>query len=110
MSAKHLTNPVTLTLELDDLGWLHNFLKGESLHAEIDHEEVERLHTDVAIRTAKAVLSKEHDRMTKIIEALDDALAADDAREARKKRIAATVPGMPDVTNTHPPLSKEMEL
>ena len=48
--------------------------------------------------------------MTKIIEALDDALAADDAREAIKKRIAATVPGMPDVTNTHPPLSKEMEL
>lgn len=76
MSTKHLTNPVTLTLELDDLGWLRNFLKEESLHAEIDHEEVERLHTDVAIRTAKAVLSKEHDRMTKIIEALDDAMRA----------------------------------
>lgn len=101
MKKKHLTNPVTLTLELDDLGWLRNFLKEESLHAEIDHEEVERLHTDVAIRTAKAVLSKEHDRMTEIIDALDEALAADAARKAIAKRLAATVPGMPDVTNTH---------
>ena len=110
MSTKHLTNSVTLTLELDDLGWLRNFLKEESLHAEIDHEEVERLHTDVAIRTAKAVLSKEHGRMTEIIEALDEAMAADDARETIAKRIAATVPGMPDISNTHPPLSKETEL
>lgn len=110
MKAKHLTNPVTLTLELDDLGWLHNFLKEESLHAEIDHEEVERLHTDVAIQAAKTVLSSEHAQMTKIIDALDEALAADDAREAIAKRIAATVPGMPDISNTHPPLSKEMEL
>lgn len=101
MSAKHLTNPVTLTLELDDLGWLRDFLKEESLHAEIDHEEVERLHTDVAIRTAKAVLSKEHDRMTEIIEALDEALVANDAREAIAKRLAATVPVMQDIANTH---------
>ena len=28
MNAKHLTNPVTFTIELDDLGWLHNFLTG----------------------------------------------------------------------------------
>lgn len=110
MKAKHLTNQVTLTLELDDLGWLHNFLKEESLHAEIDHEEVERLHTDVAIQAAKTVLSSEHAQMTKIIDALDEALAADDAREAIAKRIAATVPGMPDISNTHPPLSKETEL
>lgn len=110
MSAKHLTNPVTLTLELDDLGWLRNFLKEESLHAEIDHEEVERLHTDVAIQAAKTVLSSEHAQMTKIIDALDEALAADDMRKAIAKRLAATVPGMPDISNTHPPLSKEMEL
>lgn len=110
MNAKHLTNPVTLTLELDDLGWLHNFLKEESLHAEIDHEEVERLHTDVAIQAAKSALSSEHAQMTKIIDALDEALAADAAREAIAKRIAATVPGMPDISNTHPPLSKETEL
>lgn len=110
MKAKHLTNPVTLTLELDDLGWLHNFLKEESLHAEIDHEEVERLHTDVAIQAAKTVLSSEHAQMTKIIDALDDALAAAAAREAIAKRIAATVPGIQDITNTHPPLSKEKEL
>lgn len=101
MSAKHLTNTVTLTLELDDLGWLRDFLKEESLHAEIDHEEVERLHTDVAIRAAKTALSSEHAQMTKIIDALDEALVADDAREAIAKRIAATVPGMPSIANTH---------
>lgn len=101
MNAKHLTTPVTLTLELDDLGWLRNFLKEESLHAEIDHEEVERLHTDVAICAAKAVLSKEHDRMTEIIEALDEALVANDEREAVAKRLAATVPVMQDIANTH---------
>ena len=88
---KRLEHPVTLTLELDDLGWLRNFLKEESLAAEIDHEEVERLHTDVAIRTAKAVLSKEHDRMTKVIDALDAALTADEAREAIAKKIAAAM-------------------
>ena len=101
MSTKHLTNPVTFTIELDDLGRLHNFLTEEILHAEIDHEEVERLHTDVAIRTAKAVLSKEHDRMTKIIEALDEALAANGEREAIAKRLAATVPVMQVIANTH---------
>lgn len=87
MTTKHLKNPVTLTLELDDLGWLRNFLKEESLAAEIDHEEVERLHTDVAIRAAKTVLSSEHAQMTKIVDALNAALAADDAREAIAKKI-----------------------
>lgn len=84
---KHLEHPVTLTLELDDLGWLRNFLKEESLAAEIDHEEVERLHTDVAIRAAKTVLSSEHTQMTKIIDALDAALDAADVREALAKKL-----------------------
>ena len=101
MNAKHLTNPVTLTLELDELEWLRNFLKEESLHAEIDHEEVERLHTDVAIQVAKTVLSREHAQMTKIIDALDAALAADDEREAVAKRIAAAAFSMQDISNTH---------
>lgn len=101
MNAKHLTNPVTLTLELDELGWLRNFLKEESLHAEIDHEEVERLHTDVAIKVAKTVLSRERAQMTKIIDALDEAMVANDEREAIAKRLVATVPGMPPITNTH---------
>lgn len=101
MSAKHLTNPVTLTLALDDLGWLRNFLKEERLAAEIDHEEVERLNTDVAIRAAKIALNSELARMAKVIDALDVAIAADDARDAIAKRIAATVPGMQDITNTH---------
>lgn len=101
MKKKHLTNPVTFTLALDDLGWLRNFLKEESLHAEIDHEEVERLHTDVAIQAAKTVLSSEHAQMTKIIDALDEALAADAEREAIAKRLAATVPVIQDIANTH---------
>lgn len=110
MSAKHLTNLVTLTLTLDDLGWLRNFLKEERLAAEIDHEEVERLNTDVAIRAAKIALNSEIARLAKVIDALDVAIAADDVREAIAKRIDATVPGMPDISNTHPPLSKETEL
>lgn len=110
MSVKNLENPVTLTLELDDIGWLRSFLKDERLAAEIDRDELDSLHTDVAIRAAKQVLLHEHERMTKIINALEVALAADDAREAIAKRIAATVPGMPDISNTHPPLSKETEL
>lgn len=101
MNAKRLTNQVTLTLDLDDLGWLRNFLKDERIAAEIDHEEVASLHTDVAIRAAKQVLSHEHDKMTKIINALDEALAADDEREAIAKRINATVPGTPPIANTH---------
>ena len=101
MSAKHLTNQVTLALALDDLGWLRNFLKDERIAAEIDREEVASLHTDVAIRAAKQVLSHEHDKMTKIINALDEALAADDEREAIAKRIAATLPVMQNITNTH---------
>ena len=64
----------------------------------------------MAIRAAKEALRHEHERITKIIDALDEALAADAAREAIAKRIAATVPGMQDITNTHPPLSKEKEL
>ena len=92
MSAKHLTNPVTLTLDLVDLHWLHNFLKDERLSVEIDHEEVERLSTDVAIRAAKVALNHEHERMSKVIDALDVAIAADDARDAIAKKIAATMP------------------
>lgn len=75
MSAKRLENTVTLTLELDDLTWLHKFLKDKRLDAEIDFDEVVSLHTDVAIRAAKQVLGHEHEKMTKIINALDEAWA-----------------------------------
>ena len=92
MTTKHLTNPVTLTLEIDDLGWLCNFLKDERIAVEIDHGEVSSLHTGVAIRTAKVALNHVHGKMTKIIDALDAALAADDAREAIAKKIAAAMP------------------
>ena len=83
---------VPLELTLDDLVWLRAFLKDERSAAEIDREEVERLHTDVAIRAAKAVLSQEHDRMTKIIEALDAAVSVDDAREYAQRAAAMTPP------------------
>ena len=92
MTTKHLANPVTLTMELDDMTWLRAFLKEEILAAEIDHEEVERLHTDAAIRAAKAALTQERDRMTNVIEALDATIGADDVREAIAKRIAAMMP------------------
>ena len=95
MTTKHLVNPVTLTIELDDLTWLRAFLKEKRRATEIDQEEVERLHTDVAIRTAKAVLSKEHDRMTTIIDDLDAAIGAADMREALARKIAATLPAQP---------------
>lgn len=84
--------PVTFTIDLYDLHWLHAFLKEERLAAEIDHEEVERLHTDAAIRAAKVTLNKELDSMTKVIEALDVAAASDDAREALARQIAAMTP------------------
>ena len=92
MTTKHPKNPVRLTLEIDDIGWLCNFLKDERIAAEIDHEEVASLHTDVAIREAKVALNHVHGRMTKIIDALDAALAADDAREAIAKRLTAMMP------------------
>ena len=95
MTRPHAETPVILALDLYDLHWLHAFLKEERLAAEIDHEEVERLHTDVAIRAAKVTLNKELAQITKIIEALDVAARADDAREAIAKKIAATLPAQP---------------
>lgn len=82
MRTKHLTNPVTLTLELDELHWLRAYLKDARTDAENDHQEVERLHSDVAIHAAKVALNQELDSMTKVIEALDVAAVSDDAREA----------------------------
>lgn len=92
MSKTRLENLVTLTLELDDLGWLRAHLKEEIFNAEVDHEEVERLHTDVAIHAAKTALSQETDRMTKIVDALDIAITSDDARAAFERQIAAMTP------------------
>lgn len=92
MRTKHLTNQVPLTLGLYELHWLRAYLKEARTAAEIDHEEVERLHTDAAIRAAKAALNEELDSMTKVIEALDVAAHGDDAREAISRRIAAMMP------------------
>lgn len=95
MITKHPENPVTLTLGLDDLYWLRAYLKDARTDAEDDHQEVERLHSDVAIRAAKVALNQELDSMTKVIEALDVAATSDDAREAIAKKIAATLPAQP---------------
>lgn len=92
MTAKHNENPVTLTLGLYDIHWLRAYLKDARTDAEDDHQEVERLHTDVAIRAAKVTLNKELAQMTKIIEALDVAAHADDAREALARQIAEMTP------------------
>ena len=92
MSAKHLTNQVVITLDLVALTWLRNFLKYERNAAEIDHEEVERLHTDVAINAAKVALNHELAQMTKAIAALVVAIVSDDAREAIAKQLADEMP------------------
>lgn len=83
---------IPLELTLDDLTWLRAFLNQERGAAEDDHQEVERLHSDVAIRAAKVALNQELDSMTKVIEALDVAAASDDAREALTKKLAAMTP------------------
>ena len=92
MTAKHNENTVPLALGLYELHWLRAYLKDARTDAEDDHQEVERLHTDVAIRAAKVALNQELDSMTKDIEALDVAAAYDDAREALTKKLAAMRP------------------
>lgn len=92
MITKHPENPVTLTLGLYDLHWLRAYLKDARTDAEDDHQEVEHLHTDAAIRAAKVALNKELAQMTKVIEALDVAATSDDAREALTKKLAAITP------------------
>lgn len=95
MSKKPHKNLVSLTLEIDDLVWLRDFLKEESYSAELDNEEVERLHTDVAIRAAKIELVRVAARMAKVVDALDVAIVSDDARASIERKIAATVAAPP---------------
>lgn len=83
---------IPLELTLGTLTWLRAYLKDARTDAEDDHQEVERLHSDVAIRAAKVALNQELDSMTKVIEALDVAIATDDAREAIAKKLAAMTP------------------
>ena len=85
MSAKHLENPVTLTIEAADVFYLREFLYEESISAEVDFENVETMHNDRARQVAKITLSREHTTMTKIIDALDAA----DVRDRLAKKIAS---------------------
>lgn len=83
---------IPLELTRENLAWLRDFLYEESLSAEIDHENVESLHTDAAIRAAKEVLGREHAQMTKIVAAIDETLKASAAHESLSRQIAAMTP------------------
>ena len=80
MSANHLETPVTLTLEAADIVYLRDFLYEESISAEVDFDNVETLHNDRARQAAKMTLSREHTKMTKIIDALDATLNTTEGR------------------------------
>lgn len=101
MNKKPIKNPVTLTLEGNLVVWMRDFLYEESLFAEIDHENVETLHTDIAIRAAKIELNRVHARLMNVIEALDAAIDAardlSDVRKAIAKATAAATADMPPV-------------
>lgn len=101
MNAKHLTNPVTLTIELADLRWLREFLTVARLATETDQKKVESMHTAEAIRAAKATLIQERKQMTKIIDEIHETIFVAAEREAIAKRIAATVPVIQDIANSH---------
>ena len=89
MSAKHIENPVTLTIEAADVFYLREFLYEERISAEVDFENVETMHNDKARQAAKITLSCEHTTMTKIIDVLDAALDAADVRDRLAKKIAS---------------------
>ena len=101
MNANDQNRRVPLELTLDDLGWLRTFLNEGRVSVDDDYKKVKSLHSDLAIGAAQEALRSERARMTKIIEALDDAMVANDEREAIAKRLAATVPVMQDIANTH---------
>lgn len=79
---------IPLELTRADLNYLRNFLYEESLSAEIDHENVEALHNDMAIRAAKETLSREHARMTKIVAVIDKTLSLVDKHDELRDRVA----------------------
>lgn len=96
MTANDATDKlIPLELPLEVLCWLRTFLRDEILSAEIDHDNVATLHTDVAIRAAKEALNREIAQMTKVADAVDVAITDDDAREAIARQIAETLPAEP---------------
>lgn len=95
MSAKHLTNPVTLTLTLDDVTWLRAFLDQERSAADVDRQDTNELHTILARRAASKALIHEQEMMTKIIDEICRTLDAGDSYEALARQVAATLPAEP---------------
>lgn len=101
MTANDQDRLIPLELTRDDLGWLRGFLNEGRVSADHDYKNVEALHSDLAIRAAQEVLRSEHERMTKIVDEINRLLAPIDKHESLARKIAATVPGMPDISNTH---------
>jgi len=87
---------IALELTLDDLGWLRAFLDQERAAATIDHADAKALHNALAARSAVQVLNSEIATMTKIIDEINRLLAAIDKHESLARKIATTVPGVPD--------------
>lgn len=69
---------VPLELTLDDLGWLRAFLNEGRVSVDDDYKKVKSLHSTLAIGAAQEALTREHSRMTKIIEAINKQLATID--------------------------------
>lgn len=79
---------ILLELTRADLNYLRNFLYEESLATEIDHENVETLHNDMAIRAAKETLSREHARMTKLVAVIDKTISLVNKHDELIDRVA----------------------
>lgn len=92
MSDSNQPKLIQIELTRDELGWLRNFLYKESISAEIDHENVESLHTDAAIHAAKVVLNRERAQMEKIVELLDKTIRIVDTHESLSRQITAMTP------------------
>lgn len=97
MSTKPLKNPVTLTLELDDLTWLRGFLDQERSVADVDRQDVMELHTILASRAAQSALVREQEVMTKIIDEICRTIGAPGERESIARAIDVASDSMPPV-------------
>ncbi len=89
MTTKHLKNPVTLTLELDDLTWMRNFLK-DGRTSPRSTTRRSPAHTDGYPRhKASGRSATSTTDLSKVTDALTEILVADDAREEAAKRLAS---------------------
>lgn len=92
MSKKPVENPVTLTLEIDDLHWLRGFLNAGRVSAAHDYENVKALSSELAISAAQEVLRSENEQMTKIVEVISKKLEVIDPHESTRGTHAEMMP------------------